>query len=277
MAIDRKQFLRNTGCAAGGAVLGALGRGLFDRDTTADGRPSPAPSAPAAASVAVPSPRSPGPEEEHGEESFSQAGEDLIVRFFFYYRKISNITYLDVGANEPVQLNNTYYFYRRGFRGVLVEPNRTLCQRLREKRPGDTVLEAGIGVTPVKEADYYIMSHHSWNTFSKEEADHQAKVSRGKVSVKEVIKMPLLNINDVMERHFQGAPTFLSVDTEGLDLAILKSLDYSRFRPKVICAETLVSSTTNTRPEIAEFMATRGYVVRGGSFVNTIFVDSKIL
>ena len=30
-------------------------------------------------------------------------------------------------------------------------------------------------------------------------------------------------------------------------------------------------------PEIAEYMASQDYVVRGGSFVNTIFVDSKIL
>ena len=276
MAIDRKQFLRSSGYAAGGAVLGALGRGMLGRDTTDRRQSAPVPGSPAVAPAASqPSPSA--PQEEHGEESYAQAGEDLIVRFFFYYRRISNITYLDIGANEPVQLNNTYYFYRRGYRGVLVEPNRTLCQRLREKRPGDTVLEAGIGVTPVKEADYYIMSHHSWNTFSKEEADHRTRASGGKVSIKEVIKMPLLNINDVMERYFQGAPTFLSVDTEGLDLAILKSLDYTRFRPKIICAETLVSSTTGTRPEIPEFMASQGYVARGGSFVNTIFVDSKIL
>ena len=86
-----------------------------------------------------------------------------------------------------------------------------------------------------------------------------------------------MNINDVMREHFQGAPTFLSVDTEGLDLAILKSIDYTRFRPKVICAETLLSSTTKLRPEIREFMATQGYVDRGGSFVNTIFIDSAIL
>lgn len=273
MSIDRKQFLQNTGFAAGGAVLGALGRGLLGGGSrTGEGAP-PGP----AESKALPSSAPPVADEERGDGSFSQAGEDLIVRFFFQYRQIGEITYLDVGANEPVSLNNTYYFYRRGYRGVLVEPNRTLCQRIREKRPGDTVLEAGIGVTAEKEADYFIMSHHSWNTFSREEAEHQVKESQGKIRIMEVIKMPLLNINDVMERYFQKAPTFLSVDTEGLDLAILKSIDFSRFRPKVICAETLVSSTTRTRSEIPEFMATRDYVVRGGSFVNTVFVDSRIL
>ena len=89
--------------------------------------------------------------------------------------------------------------------------------------------------------------------------------------------MPLLDINDVMAEHFKGAPTFLSVDTEGLDLAILRSIDYGRFRPAIICAETLVSGTRRIRAEIPEFLATRGYAARGGSFVNTIFVDANRL
>jgi FkbM family methyltransferase len=213
----------------------------------------------------------------HGDESFSQAGEDLIVRFFFQFRGIGQITYLDVGANDPIELNNTYYFYKRGYHGVLVEPNVSYCEQLRAVRPKDTTLAAGIGFTAAREADYYIMTSPALNTFSKEEVEHQTKVTKGAVAVKEVIKMPLLNINDVMDRYFQAAPTFLSIDTEGLDLAILKSMDFTRFRPKVICAETLLSSTTQTRPEIPEFMATQGYVARGGSLVNTIFIDSKIL
>jgi hypothetical protein len=139
------------------------------------------------------------------------------------------------------------------------------------------VLEAGIGVTSVREADYYVMTESSWNTCSREEAERQAVVSNGTVVIKEVIKMPLLNINQVMDEHFKRAPAFLSVDTQGLELAILKSIDYGRFRPEVICAETLVTGTNKSIPETAEFMQTQGYVVRGMTFVNTIFVDSQII
>jgi FkbM family methyltransferase len=185
--------------------------------------------------------------------------------------------YLDVGAWSPILNNNTYLLYRLGYRGVLVEPNVAACQKIREARPGDTVLEAGIGVTAVRQADYYVMSKTSWNTFSKEEAEHQVKVGNGTVSIRQVIKMPLLNINDVMDKHFKRAPAFLSVDTQGMELAILKSIDYNRFRPEIICAETLVTGTNKLIPETAAFMQTQGYVVRGMTFVNTIFVDSKII
>jgi hypothetical protein len=160
---------------------------------------------------------------------------------------------------------------------VLVEPNVTMSEKLRTVRPGDTTLTAGIGVTAVREADYYVMTEPSWNTFSKAEADHSAAVSNGKIKVERVIKMPLLDVNDVMAEHFSGAPAFLSIDAEGWHLAILKSIDFRRFRPKVICVETLVSGTNATIAEIGAFMTAQGYQDRGGSFVNTLFVDGRLL
>ncbi len=276
MTMNRKQFLRDTGWASAGAIVGTLGTRLIDYSSAAEHGPrvvpwSQIPSTGAARSGGA------NAQEMQGDESFSQAGEDMIVRFFLRYREIAEMTYLDVGANDPIELNNTYYFYLRGFRGVLVEPNVSLCTRLRSVRPEDTTLAAGIGVGDATEADYYVMNFHGLNTFSKDEAEHQVKASQGRIAIQKVIKMPLRDINDVMQRHFKGAPTFLSVDTEGMDLAILKSIDFKRYRPKIVCAETLVSSTTTTRPEIPEFMIAQGYLARGGSFVNTIFVDSTIL
>jgi hypothetical protein len=277
MAINRKQLLRYTGAAAVGASLGAVVRGLV-----APGVPNPDGGGilePTEGWVTPPAPDGPtGPPASRivGNESFSQCGEDLVVAFAVGYLGLGpHMTYLDVGANDPVQLNNTYFFYLKGHSGVLVEPNGALCRSLRKRRPGDTVLEAGIGAGAAGEADYYVMSEDGLSTFSKEEAERQVEITGGRVTIRQVIKRPLLNINDVMAEHFGGAPTFLSVDTEGLDLAILRSIDFGRFRPEIICAETLVSGTRKVRREIPEFLATREYAARGGSFVNTIFVDAK--
>ena len=138
--------------------------------------------------------------------SFAQSGEDLIANFIFHYLQIPKITYMDVGAHDPVKINNTYFFYRRGSRGVLVEPNVEMCKLLRAVRPADTTLEAGIGVTAEREADYYVMTESAWNTFSKEEAEHMTRATGGGIKIERVIKMPLLEINDVMKKHFGGAP-----------------------------------------------------------------------
>jgi hypothetical protein len=56
-------------------------------------------------------------------KSFSQSGEDLIVHFLLTWQLgIKNISYLDIGANDPFSCNNTYLFYKREFSGVNVEP-----------------------------------------------------------------------------------------------------------------------------------------------------------
>jgi hypothetical protein len=122
------------------------------------------------------------------------------------------------------------------------------------------------------------MSEPSWNTFDKAEAEHQVKATNGKVTIKEVRKMPLLDVNDVMAEHFKGrAPSFLSIDAEGWHLAILKSIDFKRFRPQVICVETMVSAELRMIPEIPAFLKIKGYIARGASLANTIFVDSRLL
>jgi hypothetical protein len=258
MTLTRNQFLAILGAAAAGVPL-AVGR-LSSRQN-------------AAQRAAV----EPAAIDQAGTLSFAQSGEDLIADYICHSLQIPTITYLDVGAYDPVEINNTYFFYRRGFRGILVEPNVEMCKKLRAVRPEDTTLEAGIGITAAREADYYLMTESAWNTFSKEEAEHMTRVTDGRIKVQRVIKMPLLDINEVMSKHFGGAPTFLSIDAEGLHLAILKSIDFKRFRPAVICAETLVAGTRQQVPEIPAFMATQKYVVRGASFVNTIFVDGSLI
>ena len=210
---------------------------------------------------------------------YAQSGEDILVEVILDYLKQPTPTYLDIGAYDPIQMNNTYLFYARGSHGVLVEPNPDLTSLLKGARPRDTLLTAGIGFSGVREElDYYRLSEPSWNTFSKEQAEHCVKVSKGSVTIKEVVKTPLLPINEVCAEHFPtGAPDFLSVDVEGLDLEILRTLDFEKHRPKVICVETIETGTNREMVETGQFLTGKGYVARGGSFFNTIFVDKKIL
>jgi FkbM family methyltransferase len=210
--------------------------------------------------------------------SYAQSGEDVIVAAIFDALKIVKPTYLDVGAYLPIFSNNTYLFYQKGSRGVLVEPNVDLIPELRTKRPGDTVLNVGIGVTEQDAADYYRMTLSQWNTFDKDEAERRVAKTGGGVKIVQVVKMPLVPINRIISEHFpRVGPDFLSIDIESLDLAVLRTLDFSRFRPKVICTETLIPLTAQMDPEITRFLGSQGYEVRGMTFPNTIYIDRSLL
>jgi FkbM family methyltransferase len=263
----RRDFL--LGSAAGVAAASGVALGLERRATRAR---SPAPSTPAEALE----PRMSSPGQGEPQASWSQGGEDLILEQVFQFLEIPQPTYIDIGAYDPVIGSNTYLFYRKGSRGVLVEPNPIMTDRLSRGRPGDTVLNIGIGVTDQSEADFYVVGDRSQvNTFSKERADRY--LEKDKNAIRKVLKIPLVNINKVLAQHFDGAPQLFSIDVEGLDLAILESLDFSRFRPQVFCVETLVYGTSRVVPEIFELMRAKSYAIRGGNFVNTVFVDAALL
>jgi Methyltransferase FkbM domain len=215
---------------------------------------------------------------KYGILSYAQQGEDLVIAQIFGSLRLGLPSYVDIGAHHPIENNNTFFFYAQGARGLLVEPNPTYAALLRRLRPLDTVLEAGIGFDEgVVQADYWVVKGDGQlNTFSKEQAD--AIVRRaGPNAIERVVKLPLVNVNAALAKHFpQGGPTLLSVDTEGLDLDILKALDFGRFRPKVVCAETCGMDGLVLQP-ILDLMQSHGYTPRGGSFVNTIFLDNALV
>jgi FkbM family methyltransferase len=150
--------------------------------------------------------------------SYSQYGEDLIIKSIFDALKIKKPSYLDIGASDPVSLSNTYLFYTLGCKGVLVEPDPALFFRLKIKRRRDTCLNIGIGTSNSK-ADFYIMSSKVLNTFSKEEAIRYQEY--GTYKIEKTIKVQIKTVNDVIEENFDKYPNFVSLDVEGLELAIL--------------------------------------------------------
>ncbi len=218
--------------------------------------------------------RNPWKAHEHATTCFSQSGEDLVVMYVFRALGIEKPSYLDIGAFLPVFSNNTYLFYLAGGRGVLVEPNVDLTSELRRARPEDVTLPVGIGFSDKEDAlDYYRLDTPQLNTFDKDRADELVRTGHRLV---EVIKARLLPVNQVIAEHFGGkSPDFLSIDVEGLDLSILKTLDFGKYRPKVICAETANPRGDKMEPAVADFLREKGYSVRGMTFPNTIFVDDK--
>lgn len=258
--INRRDFL-------GGAVCGSVasvGVGAWRAQS---------PSPPASSA-----PPAPPPLPEHARLSFSQQGEDIVLFHALQdVVKIAAPTYLDVGAAYPVRGNNTYLLYTTGALGVLVEPNPTLAAQLRRERPRDIVIEAGIGVADRAEADYYeIQGNPMLNTFS---ADQVARLQRGKTEsvVARVVKVPLLDINRVIQEQWARAPDLLSTDVEGLDEAIIRTLDLSRYRPAVICAEAVPTTTGGQLSSLTSYLVSQEYSPRGGSMHNTVYLDSRRL
>jgi FkbM family methyltransferase len=215
--------------------------------------------------------------------SYSQNGEDIIIKNLFNKLRIQYPTYLDIGANHPIYVSNTYLLYVKGSKGVCIEPNPILYQKLKRTRSRDTCINAGVAFDEKREADFYLFPYkaHGLSTFSKQEADfweQEGNENVGTYSVEKVLKMKLVDINSIIENHFAPHPNFISIDVEGLDLQILKTLDFERFKPEVICVETLNYHQANKESkeqEIEKFLTDKGYFVYADTYLNTIFCSKN--
>lgn len=205
-------------------------------------------------------------------ETYSQNGEDIIINLAFKYLGIGVPSYIDIGANHPLKGNNTALFYKRGARGINIEPNPEIFKQLARARKEDINLNIGIS-DMVGEAEFYVFNYHGVNTFSREEADERIKMPG--LELEKTIMVPIATVASVLEEYCDGVfPDLLSLDVEGMDEKILRSIDFDVQYPKVICVETVIFSGTdagNQNDAISALLLSKGYQVFGSTHVNTIF------
>jgi FkbM family methyltransferase len=205
--------------------------------------------------------------------SFSQSGEDLIVKYIFDYIGIQKPSYIDIGAHHPYHISNTALFYQNGSRGINIEPDPTLFAEFLIHRKGDKNLNIGVSDSN-SELDFYIMSAPTLNTFSKEEAEKY--IHEGNYTIERVDKINVRTLVNVLNDFSNGVfPQFLSIDAEGVDEIIIKEIDFDKNFPIVICVETISFSTSGNgvkNTDLIEYIVSKGYMLYADTNINTIFV-----
>jgi len=211
--------------------------------------------------------------DEFATKSYSQEGEDMILNRIFEGK--SQGFYVDIGAHHPRRFSNTYLFYKRGWTGINVEPNPDVIKVFNSDRSRDINLQCGVseceGVLK-----YYYFNDPALNTF--DECVVRSRIETTPYKVVKQENIPVKQLSSILKKHLPvGMPIdFLSVDVEGFDFAVLKSNDWSLFRPSCVLAEVLnVTLEEAISGEIAQFMREQGYSVFARTYNTLIFRESK--
>lgn len=204
--------------------------------------------------------------------SYSQEGEDLILDRIFAGKPAG--FFVDVGAHHPQRFSNTYLFYRRGWRGINIDAMPGSMEPFRRLRPRDINLETPVMGSRGK-LTYHQFNEPALNGFSKELSE--SRDGKGGYHIVRRLEIEGAPLREILAEHLPaGTPIdFLSVDVEGLDIEVLQSNDWSRFRPKVVLVELLVSSlsTVHENP-VYRFMEGNGYRIFAKA-LNTVFFLSE--
>lgn len=201
--------------------------------------------------------------------TWSQEGEDLILHRLFEGQ--ASGSYVDVGAHHPMRFSNTYKFYRMGWSGVNIDAQPGSMKLFRRLRPRDINIESGVHEVP-GEMQYFVFNEPALNGFSKE-LSVARDIDDTHYKIIEEIPVSVRPLGEILtELDFESEIDFLSVDVEGLDLPVLRSNNWVKFKPKVVLAEIRNSSINDLANDAtAQYMAELGYSIFAKTFNTVIF------
>lgn len=171
-----------------------------------------------------------------------------------------------------MRFSNTRFFYEQGWKGLCIDPMPGSSKLFLRQRPRDTFVEIGVAETE-KESTYFIFSESALNTFSEEIASRNLT----RVTARKTIKVyPLRRI---LAEHLPPGRTidFLSIDAEGLDPEVLRSNDWTSFRPLIVLIEETshASLTEVQKLESAVYMEQQGYLLFARTPGALFFMDER--
>ncbi len=177
------------------------------------------------------------------QQSFAQYGEDVRVAEFFGrgYKGV----FVEVGANDPIALSQTYLLEQLGWRGVLVEPLPQLARALRENRPASIVVEAAVSA-PDQVGMAYMELPDNDPALARLVFENNAQ--------KSLPSVPVRALDSILDEAGLTSVDFLSIDIEGNELPALQGLSLGRFRPALIIIEDHVHDLSRHR-----FLRGKGY------------------
>jgi FkbM family methyltransferase len=145
-------------------------------------------------------------------KTYSQYGEDEYIFSLLTNKDLSNSMYIEVGANHPTAISNTYLFYKKGHTGVLVEPNSKLIRLLKRFRKRDIILPIGMGKEAGLAEFKYTISH-VLNSFDE----------TGDLPIIKTEYIPIMPLDALLESIVKTKWIFLlSIDVEGKDFEVLQ-------------------------------------------------------
>ena len=181
-------------------------------------------------------------------KSYAQWNEDIDV--WEYFGRANNGVFMEAGANHPTNLSQTYFLETQGWHGVLVEPVPECCELLREQRANSKIFQNALGA-PDQRGPLLIRIPDGVTELA------QAVEAGEKPGANDrVIKTTIVTIDDVLRDAGVARLDFLSLDTEGMELAAMRGLDFTKYQPRFILIEDRMESLAKHR-----FLNSKGYKI----------------
>ncbi len=214
-----------------------------------------------------------------GTSSYSMEGEDVIMASLF--RNADKGNFFDIGSSEPIWNSNTYFFYKKGWRGVAVD-GRDLSVEWEKTRPGDRFVRSLLGDSNGGVMDYWMFPDPTMNTVDVDTALRYA--SRFSSTDVKQVSVPIQRAYDVYQANCVGKagseespPHLVSIDVEGFEISVLSGLlePNPEWRPAALVVEAkLFNFLKPLENDVADYLVNKhSYSLIAKTPLNAFFID----
>jgi hypothetical protein len=197
--------------------------------------------------------------------SYSQFGEDILIASLF---DENPGFYVDIGSGDPCRGSNTFLFYKLGWSGIVIDPIKRNISRAQRKRPRDKCLSGVVSERDGKQL-FFEFDPYEYSTTSLKRVEELA-ITFG-LSPVATYEVSCLNPKEFFPFIAPQLNSFLSIDVEGAELNVLSMIDWSQFRPKVVCVEDFEVFKSGLSP-IQKFLNDLSYELRFHAGYSSVYV-----
>jgi len=180
------------------------------------------------------------------------------------FKGYKNGTFVDVGASDGITINNTLYFEKyNNWTGINIEPIKSLYDQLIINRPNSININCAIcnshgykdflcnkGYTELISGLKDTFDERHLNRLNKENAEYE--------STTEIIKVETQQLKTIFEENYITHVNYLSIDVEGAEFEVIKSIDFDKVFIDIIGFEN--NYCDNSIP-IIKYLEDKNYVM----------------
>ena len=194
-------------------------------------------------------------------EHLGEFGEDIFIRRFFKNEKKG--FYVDIGCYHPIKGSLTYYLFKEGWKGLNVDLSKISVDLFKTARPNDHNINAAV-------------TDFNGETFYYENGAINQQNSLTLDSDKKKIKIQAYKLETLLNNLSISNIDYLNIDVEGGDFKVISSLDFSKYKPKLISIEqNIYNSEKIIKSNCHEFLTKKNYFLASKIGVTCIYIDNK--
>lgn len=205
------------------------------------------------------------------QRTYSESGEDILLKNYLF-KGIKNGFYVDIGCFHPKFLSNTYVLHTLGWSGINVDPNPESIAHFNRARPRDTNLLFGIA-NKAGERLFNVFENAGASSFANDVVEQR----RAFMEVTKQLPTPCITLRELFENYLPHNQEIdlLDVDVEDLDMEVIESNDWDKYRPKVILIEDRAFRRELDQSKICSFLKRQGYVFHSYCHITLIMCDAS--